>query len=89
MQYSGQLHSRQLHIADILQLYEHYVTKLYKLTSVQRSLLTPDNGKAALHKRMPMYCDKPLTTDKRYGHMKRRHGCIVCAHVHWAGFMPR
>ena len=47
------------------------------LPSIQRTLLTPDNGQAALHERMLMYCDKSLTTDKRCGYTKIRHGCIV------------
>ena len=24
-----------------------------------------------------MYCNKPLTTDKKCGYKERRHGCIV------------
>ena len=45
---------------------------------IQRTLLTLDNRQAALHEWMPMYCDKPLATNKRCGYMKRRHSCIVC-----------
>ena len=37
---------------------------------VQQTLLTPYNGQAALYKWMLMYCDKPLTTDKRCGYTK-------------------
>ena len=50
------------------------------LPLIQQALLTKDNGQVALHKRMPMYCDKPknkpLTMDKRSGYTKRQHGCI-------------
>ena len=47
-----------------------------KRPPVQRTLLTLDNGQAALHERMLMYCDKSLTMDKRCGYTKIRRGCI-------------
>ena len=35
------------------------------------------NSRQQTNSWMPMYCDKPLATDKRCGYTKIRHGCIV------------
>ena len=57
---------------------DEHATKQYKSTPpVQWTLLTLDNGQVALHEWMLMYCNKPLTTDKRCGYMKIRRGCSV------------
>ena len=82
--------SGHLHVADSLP----YVVRMNMQPSntnqppVQRTLLSLDNGQAALHKWMLMYCDKSFTTDKRCGYTKIRRGCIVVMiYVHTRIFM--